>query len=521
MNETRSDAASVPEPLAAPGDPAPRAALALRSTRARWAVPAVVAVAVAGAFAVPALASAGGADLPDVTPEELLARVVEAEPVALSGTVVYTARLGLPDLPFAEMSDAGPMSLLGGSSTVRVWTDGADRSRIALLGATSEYSMVRDGFEAWTYSSADNAVVHYAPAAEDAAMLEQLMGDDAGQATAMPGDMMDPDALARSVLTIAEESSTVTMDADTTVAGRAAYQLVVTPDTSETLIGRIVLAVDGETSLPLRLQVWSTQDAAAPALEVGYTDLALGTPDAAVLEFSVPVGATVEEVEIPVPDLGDLAGLSGIDVPEGFEGLADLDLSDLQGMEDLDPAQIQELTGLDPAELERIAGLEGPERLAAMQELMASLDMAALLGEVGADETAAAETVPEAAEAAEASEDMRVLGDGWTTVIELSGVDVGEHLAGTDAALDGEASDGVVDPDATPGTATAEDLFAELDQSIAGMHDAGVDVDLFETLATPVPEGRLISTALLSILFTDDGRVLVGAVPADVLRGMA
>lgn len=494
--------------------------------RARWAVPAVVAVAVAGAFAVPALASAGGGDLPDVTPAELLARVVEAEPQALSGTVVYTARLGLPDLPFADMGDAGPMSLLGGSSTVRVWTDGDERSRVALLGATSEYSTVRDGFEVWTYSSAENEVVHVAPAPEDAALLEQLAGDS-GRATPMPGDVLDPEQLARTVLTIAEEHSTVTMDADTTVAGRAAYQLVVTPDTSETLIGRIVLAVDGETSMPLRLQVWSTQDPAAPALEVGYTDLALGAPDPAALEFSVPVGATVQEVELPVPDLGDLAGLSGTPLPEGLEGLADLDLSDLRGMEDLDPAEMQELMGVDPAELERIAGLEGPERLAAMQELMAGMDLEGLLGADAAapdaaepDAAAPDAASPDAAEPDEAPgpEDLRILGSGWTTVVEVSGVDITEHL---DAAASPDAAADAVDPGSTPGSATAEDLFAELDQSIAGMHDAGADLDLFETLATPVPEGRLISSALLSILLTDDGRVLIGAVRADVLRGMA
>jgi hypothetical protein len=498
----------------------PEAAQSSRAVRARWAVPAVVAVMVATAFAVPALASAGGADLPDVTPAELLASVVEAEPTPHSGTVVYTARLGLPDLPLTEMADAGPMSLLGGSSTVRVWTDGVDRSRIALLGATSEFSMVRDGLDAWTYSSADNAVVHYAPSAEDAALLEQLLGDGAGQATPTTGDIADPDQLAQTVLTIAEESSTVTMDADTTVAGRAAYQLVVTPTSADTLVERVVLAVDGETSLPLRLQVWSTQDDAAPALEVGYTDIAFGTPDAAVLEFSVPVGATVDEVEVPVPDLGDLAGLSGATLPEGFEGLADLDLSDLQGLDDLDPAKIADLTGLDPAELERIAGLEGPERIAAMQELMAGLDLEGLMAEVGEPEADAAGDVGAGDSAGAApTEDMRILGDGWGTVIELSGVDVAGHLGAADADA-AAATDETLDPDSTPGSATAEDLFAELDQSLAGMHD-GADVDLFATLATEVPEGRLITSALLSILVTDDGRVLVGAVPGDVLRGMA
>ena len=68
-----------------------------------------------------------------------------AEPSPLSGTVVYTARLGLPALPFGDVGGANPVALLGGSSTMRVWSDGGERSRVALLGATSEYSVVQDG----------------------------------------------------------------------------------------------------------------------------------------------------------------------------------------------------------------------------------------------------------------------------------------------------------------------------------------------------------------------------------------
>lgn len=489
---------------------------------ARWAVPGVAALAVAAAFAVPALASAtDGADLPDITPAELLAAVAQADQRPLSGTVVYTARLGLPEVPLADMANAGPAALLGGSTTIRVWSDGADRSRMALLGATSEFSVVQDGAEMWTYSSAENQVVHYAPSAEDAEALESLLGDDADAMG--PAALTDPDALATAVLEAVEEYSIVTMDADTTVAGRDAYQLVVTPEDAQTLVGRVVVAVDGETSMPLRLQVWSTQDPDAPALEVGYTDLSFDAPDPAVLEFSVPVGATVQEVEIPVPDLGSVAGLSGADLPPGLEGLADVDLGDLQGLADLEPGELEQRLGVDPAELERVAGLEGPERIAAMQELLAGLDLGAL-GVDGLDEVdlsavdlAALEAEAEA-EATTPGEPggMRILGSGWATVLELSGM--ADHGTGAPAGVADPAEP--TDPAATPGEQSAEDLFAELEQSMQGMHD-GADVDLLDTLATRVPEGRLVTSALLSILLTDDGRVLVGAVPGDTLRELA
>ncbi len=41
------------------------------------------------------------------------------------------------------------------------------------------------------------------------------------------------------------------------MAGRSAYQLVIEPRTSQSLIDRIVIAVDGQTTLPLQLQVFA------------------------------------------------------------------------------------------------------------------------------------------------------------------------------------------------------------------------------------------------------------------------
>jgi outer membrane lipoprotein-sorting protein len=400
-------------------------------------VPAVAALAVAGAFvAPPLLASADASGLPDVTPEELVAAVAQAEPVPMSGTVVYTARLGLPEIPFTEMGGADPIALLGGSSTMRMWTDGADRSRVSLLGSMSEYSVVRDGAEGWTYSSGDEEVVHYALSAADQARYDALAAQvRAGTLPELAGDLPTPDEAARQALDRAEEFSSVTLDSELTVAGRDAYQLVVTPaSAADTLVARIVVAVDAQTSTPLRVQVWSTQDATAPALEVGFTDVTFEAPDDAVLAFSAPAGATVKDVEVPLPDLAEVPG-------------ADLD---------------------------------------------------------------ATHTAPEG---------VTVTGTGWESVTELSGLDVATLVAGDPAALTS-----VPGADRTFGSESAQDLieeFAPSDES--GQHGMpSLDTSaLYDQLTTAVPEGRLLSSTLLSILVTDDGRVLVGAVPAETLRGMA
>ena len=422
---------------ATPASPATR----VPSGRARWAVPAVVAVGVTAAFAGPTLvAAAGDGGPPDITAEQLLAAVAAAEPTPVTGTVVYTARLGLPELPIEQMGGADPLALLGGSSTMRVWTDGTERSRVALLGSTSEYSVVRDGAEAWTYSSADDEVVHYALDAEDQARYDALADQVAAGETPVAGDLPTPEEAARAVLAKADETSIVTLDAHTTVAGRDAYQLVVTPRGDGTLVERVVVAVDAETSMPLRVQAWSTQDPQTPALEVGFTDVAFTSPDDAVLAFSAPAGASTREVVVPLP-------------------------SDA--------------------------------------ELMAA--------HADADVSADGSPVP--------PEGVTVTGTGWERVVEVSGLDVASLVAGDPAAL---AT--VPGSERTIGSESGQDLIAEFAPTDGSGAPGSFDLDtsaLYEQLTTEVDGGRALSSALLSILVTDDGRVLVGAVPLETLRAMA
>ncbi|TKR26764.1 hypothetical protein FA014_04050 [Cellulomonas hominis] len=399
------------------------------SPRARWAVPGVVAVAVAAAVGVPALASPGDADLPQVSAQDLLSRVAEAGPTPVQGTVVYTARLGLPELP-AEMTGADPLNLLGGSSTLRLWSDGAERSRVSLLGATSEYSVVHDGAQAWTYSSTDDAVTHYTLDPADVARYQAL----ADRATAPGADLPTPEAAAAQVLALAERDADVTVDSPTTVAGRDAYQLVVSPTDDGTLVSRVVVAVDAATAQPLRVQTWSTADDAAPSLEVGFTDVAFTAPDDSVLAFSAPAGATTDEVVVPLPDTPDL--------PDGAQPGA-------------------------PALPDGVA----------------------------------------------------VAGSGWSTVVTLSDVDVAGLVGGDAASL---AT--VPGAERVLGSEEAQDLVHQFVPSDAEGNPGRPSLDttaLYDQLTTAVPEGRLLSSTLLSVLITDDGRVLVGAVPADALRAAA
>src|SRR4029077_7591569 len=86
--------------------------------RLLWAVPVAGLVAVTAAVAVPKVASADPA-LPSRSAAQLLVDMSTAEATPLSGTVVETARLGLPALPEGRGISISPTALLDGSDPAR------------------------------------------------------------------------------------------------------------------------------------------------------------------------------------------------------------------------------------------------------------------------------------------------------------------------------------------------------------------------------------------------------------------
>ena len=78
------------------------------------------------------------------------------------------------------------------------------------------------------------------------------------------------------------------------MAGRPCYDLVLTPRSTQTLIGRVAVAIDAESRLPLRLQVFP-RGADAPAIEGGFTSVSLDPVDPSMFTFTPPPGATVKE----------------------------------------------------------------------------------------------------------------------------------------------------------------------------------------------------------------------------------
>jgi outer membrane lipoprotein-sorting protein len=409
----------------------------------RWipAIAAPIAIGV-GVVLVPMQANAA-VDLPDLTPAELLEFAASSEVDALSGTVEQTSELGLPDLSGltgtmgggaggaggagdtdgrgefgsddsdADDSDADSgasasdlddlISLATGTHTARVYLDGSN-ARLQVLDRLAERDVYLSEEGAWIYDSAEKAATHVTvdQAALDALKAEAEANGEDAQARLedeLGAPLPTPEEVLDQALAKLDETTEVSVGTDARVAGREVYELVLAPRDAETLVGEIVVAIDGDTGVALAASV-TARDAEEPAFSVAFTDVSFEAPDASVFAFTPPEGTEVTEHVVPVPTVAEL---------EQWKAQAE---SAEQG------------------------GAEGmPQPI--------------------------------------------VHGEGWSAVVELPAGEAGAQ------ALGGEAS-------------------------------AMVDM-----LTEPVDGGRILETSLVTVLLTDDGRVLAGAVTADRLLDAA
>ncbi len=259
----------------------------LRSRRARWAVPTVAIAAVAAAVGGGALlAGASSPSLPEKSAAELLADMHNAEKQPFSGTLVQTSRLGLPDLPALEGDDhtTSLLSMLTGSNTARVWYVSPQQVRFALMGAFDETNVIRDGSDLWIWYSSENTADH----------LTLPPAFTLPEAAATAKTPITPADAAEHMLDELDDSTEITVDGTAEVAGRAAYELVIGPRDDRSLIEDVRVAVDADTSMPLRFEI-NGRDGGDPAFEVGFTSVTFSEPSADVFRFNPPEGATVTE----------------------------------------------------------------------------------------------------------------------------------------------------------------------------------------------------------------------------------
>jgi hypothetical protein len=163
-----------------------------------------------------------------------------------------------------------------------------------------ESDFVLNGNTAWLWQSNTDSVTKFVLPAEHATAPKPMRAKPAH-----PRTPLTPQQAARQALAMVGPSTRVTTESNVRVAGQAAYQLVVAPRSSQSLIGKITIALDAQhLSVPLRVQVFA-RGATSPAIQIAYTSISFVTPAAANFHFTPPPGAKVHTTS------GGLTGWTG------------------------------------------------------------------------------------------------------------------------------------------------------------------------------------------------------------------
>ncbi|MEQ4718384.1 DUF2092 domain-containing protein [Nonomuraea sp. B19D2] len=261
-----------------------------RGTFVRWGVP-IAAAAVIGAAigAGPVIAAVSGDPvLPERSAQQLLADAVAATGKEggippMSGTVQQTASLGLPALP--QTGGASPLSLLSGSHEVKVWYGAKDKLRVAMPTQLNETNLIVNGDQAWYWESATNTATKVS--------IKAGTEQQHKAPTPRPTDLT-PQQVAERLLANVDQHTAVRVINTAEVAGRPVYQLVLAPKDAGSLVQEIRIALDGETYVPLQVQVYA-KESAEPAFQVGFTQVTFTPPADENFTFTPPAGAKVAE----------------------------------------------------------------------------------------------------------------------------------------------------------------------------------------------------------------------------------
>jgi outer membrane lipoprotein-sorting protein len=527
------------------------------SARTRWAVPAGVVAAVGVTIGATAVANAAQPSLPALSVAQLLADVQQASATPqgpLTATILQTANLGLPALPqigaiAGQAGQLGSLSPLAGTTAVSIWYLNPNHVRIAQEVQMGESDLRLDGTTLWLWNSKTQTATHV--------LLPRAFGNEARpyqRASASTGGSplgvnMSPLTAARQALAQVGPSTKVALGPNVTVAGRAAYQISISPRTSGSLVSEILIAIDAVRHIPLRVEVIA-RDSSSPAFEVGYTALAFGPPAMSNFSFTPPPGAQVKTVTIPNAPAGlnGSLGLHGLGLgalglgalgSAGFAGLgsqsnvgvhvshiscAKRTATCVLGPGTVNPGgpdiQVSPAPALPKSALKRIEASFAahlPKSMTTAQRAAAIKAFEQNITGVNAGQNNAGMSVNTQVTPAPVVGSPKALGKDWTSVLATP---ANPAVA---AAVQQLLS-------AAPQVQTGQGSFTFGSSSQAvpggpgGPIPVGPDLAVLRALlqaSTPVHgswgSGRLLQSALLSVLVTSNGRVLAGAVTPSVL----
>ncbi|MEV7228638.1 hypothetical protein AB0M79_16665 [Polymorphospora sp. NPDC051019] len=252
----------------------------------RWLVPTSAAVVVlGGGAAIGTLAAASEPNLPPRDAAQLLVDLQTARLDGLSGTVLQRADLGLPPALETLAGNSSELAALAtGRHTLRVWYAGPDQARIALVGTLGETDVIRNGSDAWVWSSQKKEAVHY-----------KLDPGKKEESPELPGGLpATPEEAADKALAAIDPTTEVRVGRSATIAGRDAYELILAPRDKASLVEEIRIAIDAEEKVPLRFEVFA-EGVEEPAFEVAFTQVDFNRPAPEQFVFNPPPGTKVTE----------------------------------------------------------------------------------------------------------------------------------------------------------------------------------------------------------------------------------
>jgi hypothetical protein len=535
--------------------------------RAGWTSAAAVLV-VAGVLAGTMLANAAGPPLPKRTPAQLLVAMREARPPGpMTAVITENANLGfpsLPNIPGLQSSVLSGASFITGTHTFDIWYGGPRHLRIAVPVSFGETDLRVNGNQVWLWNSHGQMATHLILPARQAiravpspvqvkrigvirlklsklhyralprllprlrlplvrnclvAARARVSAHPAKQAVVRPAIVKclrglrvgrqvpvalrppTPQQAANKFLAAIGPSTKVTVAGSTVVAGRSAYQLVIAPRTSQSLISRIVIAVDAKTYLPLQLQVFARGTSGA-AFQIGFTSLTFGQPAASNFTFTPPAGAHVRTEPLS-------AGLPGLLGPLSLGGMRVAAAGPLIGQRFLPassrarlPAALH-LKGMIHVVKGRVVitrnfAIRRLKQMHVVLRAIAKHAVRVVANGSAAYPPVAGQIVMPASGPVPASAFSTVSVDpGWPFGLGQAGP--GLKVLGT-----GWLSVAVISSGNSPQGAQAGALLRVLMNAAAPVHGAW-------------GSGRLLRTSLFSVLFTNNGKVLIGAVSPGVL----
>lgn len=227
---------------------------------------------------------------------QLLVDAQTAQLKGLSGRISETADLGLPAIPGTggDGSSSSLSGLVSGTHELQLWYADPQHVRLAVLGQLGESDVIRNGSDLWMWSSSDRTVTHRTVPTGNSSQDGTLMDGTLTDGTLADGTALTPQQLATQALKAITPSTKVTTDGTAVVAGRSAYELVLQPRDTRSLVESVRIAIDSATHVPTRVQVYA-RGSGSPALEVGFTSFDPTTPPASTFDFTPPPGAKVTQ----------------------------------------------------------------------------------------------------------------------------------------------------------------------------------------------------------------------------------